>query len=161
MQPVAQKPDHPAPEPYPVGQHGLGQELADFFNARVFHAGPRSVADSRRRANPLGDWSCSFGNLEAGRAMLSRLTVRPDIFLRLLFFDERVDVKAADFIQPQPAPVFRPKFDDPALLLNGGGTLGVLHGIEIRQVLRRVIGKLWGAFQHRQIIARPVNVERF
>ena len=92
---------------------------------------------------------------------MSRLTVRPDIFLRLPFFDELVDVKAADFIQPQPAHVFRPKFDDPALLLNGGGTLGVLHGIEIRQVLRRVIGKLWGAFQHRQIIARPVNVERF
>ena len=70
-------------------------------------------------------------------------------------------MKAADFIQPQSVPMFRPKFDGSALLLNGGGTLGVLHGIEIRQVLRRVVGKLLGAFEPRQIIARPVNVERF
>jgi hypothetical protein len=36
---IAQKPDHPAPEPHPVGQHGLGQELANFVNARIVHAG--------------------------------------------------------------------------------------------------------------------------
>ena len=39
MQPVAQKPDHPAAEPHPVGQHGLGQKLSNLVNAGILHFG--------------------------------------------------------------------------------------------------------------------------
>src|ERR1039458_2451491 len=41
----------------PAAFRKAAQELADFFNAGVFHAGPRSVADPARRANPLGGLS--------------------------------------------------------------------------------------------------------
>ena len=49
MKLVAQKPDHPAAKPHPVGQHGLGQELADFVNAGVLHAGAEDYSENRNR----------------------------------------------------------------------------------------------------------------
>jgi hypothetical protein len=45
MELVAQKPDHSAPEPHPVGQHGLGQQSSDFFHAVVWHAGAPIIAE--------------------------------------------------------------------------------------------------------------------
>jgi hypothetical protein len=54
MKLVAQKPDHPPSEPHPVGQHGLGQELPDFVNARIVHAEPRIITDGILKRNLLG-----------------------------------------------------------------------------------------------------------
>lgn len=53
---VAQKPHHPTTKPHPVGQHCLGQEATDFFDAviRRFHLANSEIVRGKYGAKAAG-----------------------------------------------------------------------------------------------------------